>query len=423
MSETLTQDEARWLAVTAQGLDRRPFRRRPTKQEILDTIRRIGCVQLDTISVVSRSHETVLWSRLGAFDLGMLAELYDPDHAITEYWAHAAAIIPVELMPLFRTYMGRRRENGGWSDEPENRATMDRLLALMATTGPLSSRDFDAPEGSRKAEAWEWHGIKPERRALEALWTRGEIVLRRRDGFRRIYDLPERIILAHWDADPLPEDVCLREFVTRAVRALGVATAGWTADYFRAGSPQHVSLQQAREWLQCLEDEGEIDRVTVPGIDEPVWMDNSLRERLDLMRQGNGRPTLTTLLSPFDNLIWNRNRSEHLWDYYYRLECYTPAHKRIYGYYSLTILHRGRILGRLDPSYDRRMKVLTIKALHLEPGVRITEPVVRAIVGAIEDLLQFLGGEPGAWRLLHANPAEILPHMANAERRVAASEG
>lgn len=406
-SETLTRTEAQWLAVTAQGLDRRPFRRRPNKDEILETIRRLGCVQLDTISVVSRSHETVLWSRLGPFDLTLLAELYDPDHAITEYWAHAAAIIPIELLPLFRTYMDIRRAKGGWAEEPANRATMDRLLALMATSGPLSSRDFDAPEGSRKADPWEWHGVKPERRALEALWTRGEVVLRRRDGFRRIYDLPERITPSLWTGDPLPDDARLRELVTQAVRALGVTTSGWTADYFRTGTPQHVSPRQAREWLRRLEDEGEIDRVTVPGIDEPMWMEGSLRERLDLMRQGNGRPTLTTLLSPFDNLIWNRNRNEQLWNYHYRLECYTPAHKRIYGYYSLTILHKGRLIGRLDPSYDRKTRVLTIKALHMEPGVRVSTSIVSAIAGAIEDLLRFLGGDPGSWRLLHTNSAEV----------------
>lgn len=411
-SETLTRVEAQWLAVMAQGLDRRPFRRRPTKNEILETIRRLGCVQLDTISVISRSHETVLWSRLGPFDLTLLAELYDPDHAITEYWAHAAAIIPIELLPLFRTYMDIRRAKGdGWAEEPANRATMDRLLALMATSGPLSSRDFDAPEGSRKAEAWEWHGIKPERRALEALWTRGEVILRRRDGFRRIYDLPQRIDPSLWTGDPLPDEERLRAFVTRAVRALGVTTSSWAADYFRTGTPQHVSPRQARQWLQRLEAEGEIDRVTVPGIDGPIWMDGSLRERLELMRQGNGRPTLTTLLSPFDNLIWNRNRNEQLWNYHYRLECYTPAHKRIYGYYSLTILHKGRLVGRLDPSYDRKTRVLTIKALHLEPGVRVSASIMGAMTGTIEDLLRFLGGDPGSWRLLHTNRPEILPLM------------
>ncbi|MGI8406564.1 MAG: DNA glycosylase AlkZ-like family protein, partial [Thermomicrobiales bacterium] len=185
----------------------------------------------------------------------------------------------------------------------------------------------------------------------------------------------------------------------------------WAADYFRTGTPQHVSPRQARQWLQRLEAEGEIDRVTVPGIDGPIWMDGSLRERLELMRQGNGRPTLTTLLSPFDNLIWNRNRNEQLWNYHYRLECYTPAHKRIYGYYSLTILHKGRLVGRLDPSYDRKTRVLTIKALHLEPGVRVSASIMGAMTGTIEDLLRFLGGDPGSWRLLHTNRPEILPLM------------
>lgn len=410
-SKAVTRDEARWLAVVAQGLDRRPVRRRPTKAELLDTIRRLGCVQLDTISVVSRSHETVLWSRLGAFDVSMLAELYDPDHAITEYWAHAAAIIPIEMLPLFRKHMNLHRTGGGWADEPENRATMDRLLEAMETSGPLSSRDFDAPEGSRRAEAWEWYGIKPERRALETLWTRGETVLRRRDGFRRVFDLPQRIVPDLWNGEPMPEEERFREFVTRAVRALGVATPRWTADYFRTGTPKHLPPRLAKDWLERLEDEGSAVRIEVPGIEEPTWMDASLLDRLDSMREGKGRPTLTTLLSPFDNLIWNRDRSETLWDYRYRLESYTPSHKRVYGYYSLTILHKGRILGRLDPSYDRRAKILTIRSLHLEPGVRISATIVKAIVGAIEDLLQFLGGEPGSWRLLHCDRSEVFAHV------------
>lgn len=407
----LSRDEARWLAVIAQGLDRRPFRRRPTKTELLETIRRLGCVQLDTISVISRTHETVLWSRLGPYDTDLIAELYDPDHAITEYWAHAAAIVPVELLPLFRNHMEWHRAQEGWSSDPENRLMMDRLLDLLEREGPISSLDIEAPENARKAAPWEWYGIKPERRALNALWTRGETVVRRRDGFRRVFDLPERVVPALWQEPLVCEEERLRELVTRAVSALGVATPSWTADYFRTGSPKHVPPRTAKTWLQRLETEGRVLLVSVPGIDEPVWMDAALMERLELLREGKGRPTLTTLLSPFDNLIWNRNRDERLWDYHYRLECYTPAHKRIYGYYSLSILHKGRIVGRLDPSFDRRTKILTIKALHLEPGVRISASLVTAIVGAIDDLIRFLGGEPGNWRLLEANPAAILPLM------------
>jgi uncharacterized protein len=151
--------------------------------------------------------------------------------------------------------------------------------------------------------------------------------------------------------------------------------------------------------------------VDIPGIEEPAWLDPSLQERLELLRERKGRPTLTTLLSPFDNLIWNRPRGEQLWDFFYRLECYTPAPKRQYGYYSLPILHRGRIVGRLDPSYNRKARVLTIKALHLEPWVRPGDALMRSVAGAIEDLLRFLGGEAGAWVLQRTEPGNLLPML------------
>jgi uncharacterized protein len=151
--------------------------------------------------------------------------------------------------------------------------------------------------------------------------------------------------------------------------------------------------------------------VGIPGVDEPAWIDPSLVERLALLRERKGWPVLTTFLSPFDNLTWNRRRGEELWDFDYRLECYVPAPKRIYGYYTMPILHRGAIVGRLDPSFNRRAGVLTINAIHLEPGVRVGESLVRAIVRAIEDLLRFLGGKPGAWTILSTNPTDLMPML------------
>lgn len=405
----LSRDEARWLAVSASGLDRRPFRRKPSKGEIMATIERLGSVQLDTISVVSRSHETVLWSRLGPYDLDHIATLYDPDHAITEALAHAAAIVPTSLMPLFRTAMERRRERYPWGMQPDNRAVMDTVLSRVMTDGPISSRDFDPPEGARKAEAWEWYGTKPERQALDYLWLYGELVLRRRDrGFSRVYDLPERVLPDLWVGDPIADHDRDREFIARAVRALGITTARWASDYFRTGSA-YVSLARTRLILKEFEASGECIPVSVPGIEHDIWISAELVPLLDHLRAGRLRPTLTTLLSPFDNLIWNRDRTEQLWNFFYRLECYTPEPKRVYGYYTLPILHRGRLVGRLDPSYDRRTKVLTVKALHLEPRVRVSSSLVSSIMAAIQELVRFLGGEPDRWRVLHANPASIVP--------------
>lgn len=407
----LTRDEARWLAVIATGLDRRPFRRKPTANDILETIRKLGSVQLDTISVISRSHETVLWSRLGPYDPALITSLYDPGLALTEYLAHAAAIIPTETLPLFRSHMERVRASGGWAAEPQNRAVMDRVLQRIEREGPTASRHFDRPEDGRRAEQWEWYGLKPERRALDALWVRGETVLRQRDrGFSRVFDLPERVIPGFWEAEPIPDEERDRIFVRKAMSVLGIGTPRWVTDYFRTGGRAHVSNARSRELLAELERDGEIVRVSVPGIDSPVWLDASLADRVDELRRGRGRPTLTTLLSPFDNL-GNTDRSERLFDFTYRLESYTPAPKRKYGYYSLPILYRGRLVGRLDPTYDRKCRILTIKSLHLEPWVRPSAAMAASIVHAIEDLLRFLGGEPGSWILLRANPPQILPLM------------
>ena len=406
----VSRDEARWIAVSAAGLARRPFRRRATAADLLETIRALGMVQLDTISVISRSHETVLWSRLGAYDVSEFHALYEPRLALTEYLAHAAAIIPVESLALFRSYMERVRQRDDWAAEPDNRAVMDQVLNRIAEEGPAGSRHFERPDDGRRAEQWAWYGLKPERRALDALWMRGELMLRQREpGFSRVFDLPHRVVPGFWDGATLDTEARDRTMVLKALEVLGVGTAGWVSDYFRTGGPSHVPIARTRTLLSRLEDDGIALRIIVPGIDEPVWMLAGQEALLDDLRAGRKRPSLTTLLSPFDNLVWNRDRDERLFDFYYRLECYTPAPKRVYGYYSLPILYRGKVIGRLDPSYDRRRKFLTIKSLHLEPWVRPGEAMTASIRGAIEDLLRFLGGDPGNWGLRRTEPGWMLP--------------
>lgn len=415
----LTREEAQSLAVIATGLDRRPFRRKPTAPDLLEVIRKLGSVQLDTISVISRSHETVLWSRLGPYDPALIQSLYDPGLTITEYLAHAAAIIPSESLHLFKGYMDTARRQGEWSREPQNRQVMDRVLERITVEGPSGSHHFDRPDDGRRAQQWEWYGLKPERRALDRLWVQGEIVLRRRDrGFSRVFDLPDRVIPGFCDTPPVSEDDRDRIFVRKAMSALGVGTTRWVSDYFRTGGPGFVRLAGTRQLLAEMEASGEVVSVEVTGIEEPVWLDAALVERLELLRVGRLRPVLTTLLSPFDNLIWNRGRALQLWNFHYRLECYTPEPKRLYGYYSLPILHRGRVVGRLDPSFDRKARFLTVKALHLEPGVRISSSLLDAIAGALDDLVLFLGGEYGSWVVRHANPPETVPMLAAAHDRL-----
>jgi uncharacterized protein YcaQ len=172
-----------------------------------------------------------------------------------------------------------------------------------------------------------------------------------------------------------------------------VATPRWVGDYFRTGAVPHAHPKIAAVELRSLTAEGKAVPVEVDGWSEPTWISAASLERLEALRSGQRRPTLTTLLTPFDNLIWHRGRTADLFGFDYKIEVYTPAPKRRYGYYNMPILHQGRLVGRLDPSYDRRAKVLTVKALHLEPGVKPTDRLAGAVAFALRDLLTFLGGD------------------------------
>ena len=394
------------MATVASRLDRRPraTRDRTTqKGRLLETIRHLGCVQLDTISVVSRAHETALWTRLGAYDPGLLGELHAPDGLLTEYWAHAAAIIPIETFPYFREAMDAYRakyEGHAWI--VENQDVVGGVLERIRANGAMASRHFERPEG-RKPEAWEWYGGKPARQALDHLWSCGDIMVARREsGFQRVYDLTERLIpeeLLGWR--PTAEER-QRFFTTGALRALGVATPRWIADYFRDWARPYSTAKAVAAGMQALEAEGLALPVSVEGISEPVWLDPALLPRLEDLRAGRGRPALTTLLSPFDNLIWHRGRMADLWGFDYKIEVYTPAPKRVYGYYTMPILHRGRLVGRIDPSLDRKNRILTIRKVFLEPGEAATEGLAKALAGALWDFAGFLGAEEVS--LLGAEP-------------------
>jgi uncharacterized protein YcaQ len=394
-AKPISGEEARLLSLAAQRLDLVP---RPTsppnKAVILDLIRTLGVVQLDSISVVARSHETVLWSRLGPFDPTQVAELYDPDRRVTEYLGHAAAIVPVELMPYFRRRMARYKDPSSdlfraW--EPDT-AVNETVMAAIRERGSLPSRAFERPEGPRPA-AWSWWGGKPAKKALDYLWTCGDLsVLKREAGFQRVYELTERLHPGFHLEELPPEEEQRRHFIARALAAMGVATARWAADYFRTGGRTHVALRDAEAELVALESEGLAVPVALANSTERAWIDPALLPLLAEIREGATGATRTTLLSPFDNLIWYRPRTRTLFDFDYRLECYTPAPNRRYGYYTLPILHRGRLVGRLDPSYDRKRRLLTVKALHAEPEVAVTSELSKDLAASLRDYCALLGG-------------------------------
>ena len=394
----LTRKEARDLAVIASRLDKRP---RPTRDprvqrsRLHEMIRTLGCVQLDTISVISRSHETVLWSRLGTYDPRVLNALYADGGALTEYWAHAAAIIPIETFPYYRggmaEYCKKYEAEGSWA--ARNQDLLAAIHERFRDEGELASRHFERQD-DRRPEAWEWYGGKPARQALQHLWSRGNLMISRREsGFQRVYDLTERLIPEPYFSHQPTQDERARFFTLSALRALGVTNPSWAADYFRTWARPHIRPGETQRELQRLAAEGLAIPIAVPGVRGPLWMDAGLAPRLLDLREGRGRLTLTTLLSPFDNLIWNRQRDEQLFDIDLRIEFYTPAPKRIYGYYSLPILHRGDVVGRLDAVVDRRAHLLTVRNVHLEARTRPTASLASAVAGALWDLATFLQAE------------------------------
>lgn len=394
-SEHLTLAEARYLALAAQGLETpsAPAKQiRPAKSDLLALIDQGTVIQLDSISVISRTHETVLWSRLGDYDVSLLAELHYPDAELFEGWAHAASLLPVAALPYMKRKMLLHRDPAGRDGEylRKNRDLLDHVLATVRDSGPLSTRAFERPEGKDR-QRWEWYGGKPAKEALDFLWYSGELMIQRRIGFERVYDLTERVFPGYWE-EPLPSiDAQDRFFVGRGLRAVGVGTLPWIADYFHDRG-RFVEAKRAKQQLSNLEHEGLALPTTIEGIPGHAWIDARLIDTLDAFRGGHLQPSRSTLLSPFDNLLWRRQRALALFGYDYRIETYTPEPLRQYGYYSLTILHRGQLIGRLDPRFKRKLGLLSIESVHLEPWVKPSADIADGIAWALRDLLRFLGG-------------------------------
>lgn len=373
---------ARHLHLHAQGLDRRP-RRRATKADVLAVIRRMGVLQIDTISVVARSPYLVLFSRVGSYDGAWLDQLL-AEGALFEYWAHEASFLPIEDYALVRHRM-LEPERMGWKYRAEwvdeNRHELDNVLAFIRENGPVRSADFERRAGA-VAGWWEW---KPEKRALEALFTSGHLMVARRQAFQRVYDLRERVH-ADWSDDALPShEEIQRQLILKSVHALGVTTARWVADYYRM--PKRETPGRVRELAAA----GELIEVQVDGWRDVAYTHPDHRAAAEHAAEGALKPTLTTLLSPFDPVVWDRARALAMFGFDYRIECYTPASKRKHGYYVLPLLRRGDLVGRLDAKAHRREGTFEVKSLYLEEGVRVSDAFLRDVGRAIREAAAWHG--------------------------------
>lgn len=357
---SLTLPQARALTLAAQGLHEAASRP-AVKSDILNAIRRIHNLQLDTISVVARAHLHILWSRLGAFEPRWLEELH-MEGALFEFWAHAACLLPIEDYPLYRSLM--RQQFIGWENIRQwgeaNPAVIADILAHLRANGAVKSSDF-AREGPR-GKWWDW---KVEKVALEYLYYKGDVMIASRRGFQRVYDLRERVLPDWDDARIPPYQDALHQLVLMSVKALGAARENWVAPYF------YLPKRPVAAVLADLQAAGEILPARVAGLEgKPVYVHPHNLELLEQACAGSLQAKTTTILSPFDPLISDRARTQLLFGFAYQLECYLPAAKRKYGYFSLPILHNGSLVGRMDAKAHRKEKRLEVIQLFLEEGVR-----------------------------------------------------
>lgn len=384
----LSPGQARALQLSAQGL-LQPLRRQPRRADVVAAIERMRLLQIDTIHVVARSPYLVLHSRLGDYPATWLDEALAQGR-LAECWAHEACFVGAADIAWHRGTHGHRTHHWAYRNAArmhrEQRADMEALLQGIRASGPVRAADFVRSDGVAKPGWWEW---KPEKRWLEAWFALGELMVARRENFQRVYDLAGNV-LARLDPpfDPavVPTAAELRRhFIVDSVRALGVTQAGWVADYFR------LRPKVSERELAPLVAGGELLAVPVRGWDVPGYVHRDHAGALDKALAGRLRATHTALLSPFDPLVWDRARALAMFGFEYTIECYTPAPKRRYGYYVLPILHRGRLVGRLDAKAHRGMGVFEVKALFLEAGVAPEPSLVQAVATAIADTARWHG--------------------------------
>lgn len=406
---TISRTQVRRLAILAQRLaGPRPA---PDASGIMDVMSQLSYLQLDPLNVVSRSHLLVLWSRLGSYDPAILDTLQCQDHQLFEYWAHAASIVLARDYPLFQVAMqSYAKGESDWSQRvrtwmEQNEALRASILAALQQRGPLRSRDF----ADIAVVPWPssgWTNGRNVGRMLDFLWTQGHITVARRSGGEKWWDVMERCLPTSVSTEPLSPYEVERCAAQKSLRALGVATAREIAGHFTCNGYPHLS-----EVLADLEAAHQIVRVRVQeqgkNLPGPWFMHVETLPLLSALDNNDWQPR-TTFLSPFDNLICDRERTLRLFDFTYRSEIYVPKHKRQYGYYVLPILSGDQLIGRIDPLMNRASKQLLVNAVHVEPTTALTSETGRAVATAIEELATFLGattvqyGEqiPEAWKHL-----------------------
>lgn len=355
-NQELSAQDARTLSLRQLGVDS------VQDKTVLDVVNRLGLLQIDSVNVFERAHYMPLFSRLGNYPKGELDDLMGGFHpTLIEYWAHEASIIPLTNWPLYRWRMDayRDRYENKWGMQAKDHKLVEQIRAQLKANGPMSTNQFETEANQRKGNWWGWSELKS---ALEYMFLVGDLVSGGRDSFKRLYALADQVLPQHI-LDHLPDETEAKEqLMLQAATAFGVATYRDLCDWHRMKPINHKQI------LQNLLDKGLLEEVKVEGWLEPGYVAKGVQ--LDNLATKGAR---TTILSPFDPVCWNRDRIERMWGYNYRIEIYTPEPKRIFGYYTLPILHDRKLVGRIDLKSDRKPGNLLAKASWHEENLKERE--------------------------------------------------
>lgn len=356
---------------------------------------RTGALQLDSVNVVDRAHYLTLWSRFGPYDREQLDRWVYDEALAYEYWGHEASILPITHLPVgLRRMRGfppeRWSKSSWWQRYNVSVSSKRRVLSRLRKEGPLESADF-ARRPSEKPPSHFSAYPKEDKRALQLLWHAGRVAVRRRRHFRRVYDLAERV---YPSVAPVRTTALEDSWLLIGLMGNGVASEGHLVNYWTGPSP---GADLRKRIIARNMKAKRVVKVDVNGLEGTFY---ALPEDLEFLRdapEAHG----TTLICPFDSLLWQRQRAEDLLGFRYRIEIYVPPSKRIYGYYVLPIMHNGRLVGRLDPKLHRKTAALEIKTMHLEPGFQPDAEFRVGFRGALESLATFLGATsirtPAGW--------------------------
>jgi len=392
---TISVRAARAILLAAQGIEPGPSKP-ASRTSVRKVIEQMGQLQIDTISVVNRSPYLVLYPRVGSFETVWLEQLL-AQGKIFEAWSHEACFLPIED---YRFAAARFAEDKPWRKRyraflEEHQEKGLELMELIRTNGPVRSADFE--RNQPRSGGW-WSERKHEKLILEALFADGRVMIVRRENFQRVYGLRE-MVLPEWEDDHVSTmDEADDVMVAKSIQALGVTTNRWIADYYR------MPVARAAAALNRLLERGSVLESAIDGLGRAFVHEANVGLVRKAVR-GQLEPQRTVLLSPFDPIVWHRLRASELFGFDYRIECYTPAEKRVYGYFTLPILHRGELVGRLDPKAHRASGVFEVKALHLEPGF---SPDARFVSELAQTLTEFAAwhGTPKV-RVTRTNPVGL----------------